>query len=393
MFILEAPYVSDFLKQTILDRQAPVLANDMAVKHFGPGAPCLCSAEEFAARARDDRSLSIYSNSENAIEWIGTHLGGSGLPETIALFKDKIRFRELIRDMHPDYFFKGIPCAELETLDPADMPKPFIIKPAVGFFSLGVHKVDSDDQWPGVLDTIKGEVTRIRSQYPEQVLNLDRFIVEECIDGEEFAVDVYFDGDGSPVILNILGHLFASKNDVSDRVYLTSPTIIRAWRERFTEYLAEIGTRAGLSRFPAHVELRVSSDGSILPIEVNPMRFAGWCVADLTFHAYGFNPYTYYLDGKTPDWESILAKREGKAVGVLVADVAADVDCSSITRVDYEGFKARFSTPLELRPIDVRKYPVFAFLFAEVPEDDPKDFQALLHSDLKEFLTIRTETD
>lgn len=393
MFILEAPYISDFLKQTILDRQAPVLANDMAVKHFGPGAPCLCSAEEFAARAREDRSLPIYSNSENAIEWIGTHLGETGLPETVALFKDKIRFRELIRDMHPDYFFKGVPFAKLETLDPADMPKPFIIKPAVGFFSLGVHKVDSDDQWPEVLNTIKGEVTRIRSQYPEQVLNLDRFIVEECIDGEEFAVDVYFDGNGSPVILNILGHLFASENDVSDRVYLTSPTIIRTWRERFTEYLAEIGKRAGLSRFPAHVELRVSPDGSILPIEVNPMRFAGWCVADLTFYAYGFNPYAYYLDGKTPDWESILAKREGKAVGVLVADVAADVDCASITKVDYEGFKARFSKPLELRRIDVRDYPVFAFLFAEVPEDDPKDFRNLLHSDLKEFLTIRPETD
>ena len=389
MFILEAPYVSDFLKQTILDRQAPVLANDMAVKHFGPDAPCLCCAEDFAARADAGGSGPIYSNSENAIEWIGTHLDATGLPEKIALFKDKIRFRELIRDMHPDYLFKGGPFEELENLDPADMPKPFIIKPAVGFFSLGVHKVDSDDQWPEILGIIRSEVTRIQSQYPDQVLNLDRFIVEECIVGEEFAVDVYFNKDGSPVILNILGHLFASENDVSDRVYLTSPTIIRTWRERFTKYLGEIGTRAGLNRFPAHVELRVTPDGTIMPIEVNPMRFAGWCVADLTFHAYGFNPYTYYLDGIIPDWETILAKREGKAVGVLVADVAADVDCSPIISVDYEGFKARFSKPLELRRIDVREYPVFAFLFAEVPEDDPTDFKNLLHSDLKEFLTIR----
>jgi hypothetical protein len=391
MFILEAPYVSDFLKQTILERRAPVLANETALKHFKVDAPCLCSAEEFVAKAHAKGPVPIYSNSENAIDWIGSNLEATGLPDRIRVFKDKIRFRERIRDMHPDYFFRGVPFDRLEELDPTEIPKPFIIKPAVGFFSLGVHRVDGDGDWPNVLAAIRGEVSRIRAQYPDQVLNLDRFIVEECIEGEEFAVDVYFDGNGEPVILNILGHLFASENDVSDRVYLTSPTIIRTWRERFTDYLARIGRRTGLTDFPAHVELRVNHSGGIMPIEVNPMRFAGWCVADLTFYAYGFNPYAYYLDGKKPDWETILAEREGRTVGVLVADVAADVDCACITEVDYPALASRFSTLLELRPIDVREYPVFAFVFAEVPEHDPGEFRELLHCDLREFLTIRSD--
>jgi hypothetical protein len=386
MFILEAPYVSDFLKQTIIDHQIPVLANEMALRLFDPDAPFLCSNGDAAAHAAS--GMPVYSNSENAIEWIDTHLQATGLPGTIRTFKDKVRFRELIREMHPDFVFKKVPFDELGAIDPSAFPKPFIIKPAVGFFSLGVHKVDSDLDWPKVLDAINKEVSRIRSQYPDQVLSLDHFIIEECIQGEEFAVDVYFGGDGKPVILNILGHLFASANDVSDRVYLTTPTIIRTWLDRFTEYLGKIGDRAGLRHFPAHVELRVDADGRIVPIEVNPMRFAGWCVADLTFHAWGFNPYVYYLEGKTPDWETILAEREGQAVGVLVADVAGDVDCASITSVDYEAFTARFSDPLELRRIDVREYPVFAFLFARVPENDLSEFRALLHSDLKEFLTL-----
>ncbi len=389
MFILEAPYVSDFLKQTIIDRQAPVLTNSMAVKRLGSDAPKLSSTQDFVRAAKAGQDLRIYSNSENAIHWIGTNLTHTELPEKINLFKDKIRFRELIRDMDPDYFFRGVPFEELAGIDPVRIPKPFIIKPAVGFFSLGVHKVDTDADWPKTLQAIHSEVSRIQSQYPDQVLNLDRFIIEECIEGEEFAVDVYFGNDGKPVILNILGHLFASANDVSDRVYLTSPAIIRTWLDRFTAYLAEIGTRAGLTNFPAHVELRVDGGGHIKPIEVNPMRFAGWCVADLTFHAWGFNPYEYYLDGKQPDWETILRKREGKVVGVVVADVAADVDCSAITSVDYEAFEAKFSKPLELRRIDVHEYPVFAFLFAEVPEDDLSELRALLHSDLNEFLTIQ----
>ena len=391
MFILEAPYVSDFLKQTILDCQTPVLANAMAMKRLGSEAPGLCPADAFAAQAKAGQDLRIYSNSENAIDWIAANLAHTGLPEKIALFKDKIRFRELIRDMDPDYFFRGVPFEELEQINPTDIPKPFIIKPAVGFFSLGVHKVDTNADWPATLSAIKSEVSRIQSQYPDQVLNLDRFIIEECIEGEEFAVDVYFGNDGQPVILNILGHLFASANDVSDRVYLTSPTIIRTWLAPFTAYMAEIGTRAGLTNFPAHVELRVDTNGHIMPIEVNPMRFAGWCVADLTFHAWGFNPYEYYLDGKKPDWETILKERDGKVVGVVVADVAADVDCSAIASVDYKAFEGRFTTPLELRRIDVHEYPVFAFLFAEVPEDDLSELRALLHSDLKEFLVMHGE--
>lgn len=389
MFILEAPYVSDFLKQTIFDRQASVLANTMATKRLGPDAPGLCPTEAFVRKAGTGNNLRIYSNSENAIDWIGTNLQQTGLPQKIAFFKDKIRFRELIRDMDPDYFFRGVPFEELDQIDPADIPKPFIIKPAVGFFSLGVHKVDTDADWPETLTAINNEVSRIKSQYPDQVLSLDRFIIEECIEGEEFAVDVYFGNDGQPVILNILGHLFASADDVSDRVYLTSATIIRTWLTPFTKYLGEIGTRAGLTNFPAHVELRVDGNGHIMPIEVNPMRFAGWCVADLTYHAWGFNPYEYYLDGIKPHWETILKEREGRVVGVVVADVAADVDCSTIRSVDYEAFKGRFTKPLELRRIDVHEYPVFAFLFAEVPEDDLREFKALLHSDLNEFLTIQ----
>jgi len=47
MFILEAPYVSNFLKQTILERQAPVLANAIAIKHLGCDTPGLCPTEAF----------------------------------------------------------------------------------------------------------------------------------------------------------------------------------------------------------------------------------------------------------------------------------------------------------------------------------------------------------
>ena len=48
-----------------------------------------------------------------------------------------------------------------------------------------------------------------------------------------------------------------------------------------------------------HVDLRVDNEGVIKPIEINPLRFGGWCTtADLLGIATGFSPYEYYLENK-----------------------------------------------------------------------------------------------
>jgi len=392
MFVLEEPYVSDLLRRSVQDSGVPVLDNATARAALG-GPDGLTASGEFA-RLASRPGARLYSNSENAIQWFEDNLAGSGLPDTIALFKDKYRFRELIRDMYPDFAFQGVtldgPQDGLDSVDPASLPKPFIIKPAVGFFSLGVRKVLDDAQWPAIKDDIRAQVRSVQGMYPSQVLGLERFVIEQSVEGEEFAVDLYFDERGEPVIVNILGHLFASESDVSDRVYITSGTIIRRWERPFAEVLGQVGRRAGLKGgFPMHAELRVDANGNIGFIEINPMRFAGWCCTDLAWFAYGVNPYRCYLDGCRPDWDAILAERQGKAYAIVVADIAPDVDRHAIASVDYEAFKARFSKPLELRPVDWARYGVFAFLFAEAPEHDLSELHAILGNDLKEFCTMR----
>ncbi len=388
MFILEDPYVSDFLKNTVLERRGIVLNNAKArasLDNAKTGVRLLDDAA-FAAAAR--HSPRIYANSENAIGWIAANLADTKLPAMIDVFKDKVAFRDLIAPMYPGYFYKGVSFEDLENVDPEELVYPCIVKPAVGFFSLGVHRVESAADWVPTVEKIRADMERIRRYYPREVLDADRFVIEHCIEGEEFAVDAFYDADGNVVIVNILGHLFASANDVSDRVYITSPAIIQRWREPFTAFLAELGERAELSDFPVHVELRVDEAGNIAPIEVNPMRFAGWCVTDLAHHAYGVNPYACYLDGLAPDWNTILPPREGNVYAVVVADISPDVDCSAILQVDYEGFRGCFSKPLELRPVDHTRYGVFAFLFAQDREDDLGELRAILSSDLKEFLEM-----
>ncbi|WP_432738337.1 ATP-grasp domain-containing protein [Maridesulfovibrio sp. FT414] len=386
MIILEKPYVSDFLKKTLLELAPVVLDNDSARKALGGISIKLTAENDFALRYRDNPHQPVYSNSENAIDWIDNNLGGNGLPGKVRLFKDKGAFRKLVRDMFPNFFYRTVKFEDLAGVDSATLPIPCVIKPSVGFFSLGVHMVESVDEWDKAVAAIQNEVEHIRSMYPAKVLELDNFIIEECINGEEFAVDAYYDSEGSPVIINILGHLFASSDDVSDRCYITSSEIIGEHHDEFIALLTEIGKRADLRNFPIHIELRKDDSGNIGVIEVNPMRFAGWCVTDLAWYAYGINPYKYFLEGLKPDWDKIVPCCKGKVYAMIIGDIDSSVDCSKIKAVDYEGFKANFTKPLELRKIDYKEYPVFAFVFAEVATDNMDELRKMLHADFTEYL-------
>jgi len=347
------------------------------------------SADDVFAAAASRPGARLYSNSENAIGWIAEHLAHSDLPRMIGLFKDKVAFRELVADLYPDYRYFGLPLSGLRTFDPSSLRAPFIVKPAVGFFSMGVHVVESAEAWPAVVVEIEREVQAFDSIYPDQVLGLDRFVVEEVIEGEELAIDAYFDADGTPVLVDVYAHLFVSADDVSDRVYLTSAETVERLGPPAMELLAEVGRRARLSDFPVHAELRIDGAGHVAPIEVNPMRFGAWCATDLAHFAYGVNPYRCYLLGERPDWARIAAETAGRTTALIVSDLPSSVDLATIDSVDYERFAARFSRVLELRPTDFNRYPVFAFTFVDVPSHDLSELHAVLGADLREYLRMR----
>ena len=389
MFILEEPYVSDLLAATVADLGLPVLDTPMARRRLtGPRAVPLSADEEFAAAAARPGAR-LCTNSEHAIGWIAEHLAHSALPGRIRLFKDKLAFRDLVADLYADYRYFGVPLSGLRALDPSSLRAPFIVKPAVGFFSLGVHVVASADAWPSVVAELEREVQAFAALYPDQVLRLDRFVVEEVIEGEEFAVDAYFDADGAPILVDVYAHLFVSADDVSDRVYLTNAETVARLGPPALEFLAEVGRRAGLADFPVHAELRIDGAGRVAPIEVNPMRFGGWCAADLAHFAYDVNPYRCYLLGERPDWARISAETAGRTTALIVSDLPSSVDLAAIDAVDYERFAARFSRVLELRPMDFNRYPVCAFTFVEVPSDDLSELHAVLGADLREYLQMR----
>ena len=387
MIILDEPFVSDFVLQTIRDNGLPLLENEMARSLDLCHLPACLSTEAAGAAYRSGDIVRLYTTSEHALGWISEHLSDTELPKKVHMFKNKVRFRDLSAGQYPDLFYLGVDAADLASLDVTEFPFPFIIKPAVGFFSLGVHKVSGPDQWPRVRDAILLSVSTATQDMPTSVLDNSQFIVEGVIEGEEYAVDAYYDSSGNPVVLNILEHLFASDHDVSDRVYVSSREIVMGNLEPIEAYLRALGRWSGLRDFPVHVELRRTGAGDLVPIEVNPLRFGGWCTtADMTAVAYGFNPYLYYFNDRKPDWNDVFRHRADDVYSIIVLDNTTGVPASQINGFNYSGVGAALSCPLQIRPVDFRKHPVFGFVFARTSAHDMSELENMLNSDLTEFL-------
>lgn len=390
MLLIDHPYVSDFLIETIKSNNFPIVSTTSARALISEEKLNWISEKDAIQQFKENPNQLIYSNSENVISWVENNLGFTKLPSQIEVFKDKIKFRELLKDVYPNYFFKGVKFEDLGEINIDNLHFPFIIKPSIGFFSLGVHKVDEPSEWPGVLEKINNEINNIQDFYPSEVLNTNNFIIEECIEGEEFAVDCYYNANGEAVILNVMHHIFSSGKDVSDRIYNTSKEIIETNLPIIQPLVNTIGKKANLTNFPIHIEVRIDKNSVIIPIEVNPMRFGGWCTTgDVSYYAYGINSYKYFLEQKKPKWDEILASKKGKIYSLILLDNNSGIAANKIQSFDYKKLQNDFENPLVLRKIDFNKFPIFGFLFTETSEENREELSNILTSNLTKYITLK----
>lgn len=381
MIVLDEPYVSEPLADWLEASQHPVLDNDAARAQAEGRSLNLVSADE--AVRRIDGGERVYTNSENALAWVMENAHNESLVRGIGLFKDKAAMRSALAALDPDLFFKTCSVDELFKLDYAQLQAPFVLKPSVGFCSVGVYTVQSRQDWERALADIAQNASDWHRMYPESVIGAGSFILEGYIDGTEYALDAFFDESGSSRILNVLRHDFASPEDTSDRLYVTSPSIVRETSTTFTSWLDRVNALVGVRNFPVHVEVRVA-DGHVCPIEFNPLRFAGLGGTDLSLYAYGFRTYESFLTDELPDFDAAFAGREGKVYSMSLLNPPQGT--TGDERFDYDAFLDRFSHVLQMRPFDVRRVGSYGFLFLETDADTADELAFLQSSDLREFL-------
>ncbi len=379
MVILEKPYTSPEMAGYLSQSGLPVLDNATARQVHATYRLNLTPDRDFAATV--NAGAPLYTTSENAIEWVMAQATDPALLRGVGVMKDKALLRKTLQPMYPDYGFAEFSLdAPEEALSRVRLP--FIVKPAVGFFSVGVHVVQTRDDLLKAVAEIKSQQRQWRRLYPASVVGDARFLAEEALDGDEYALDAYYNDNGKPVILNIMKHDFSSSADVSDRLYYTSPEIILDHREDFAAFLAEANRYLELRRFPAHIEVRIKN-GAIAPIEFNPLRFAGWCTTDLAYFAYGYRTYQHFLQNDEPDWQAAFAGRERNIYSLVILDKPRGAAGKNI---DYGKLAAAFSEVLHIRKLPDPSLPVFGFLFTRTPRENFAELDAIVRSDLQECL-------
>lgn len=388
MFLIDYPYVSDLLMQTSEKIDVPIIRTDSAKELIGANPRVITIEEKDSlAKLAQQSEPKIYCNSENSIAWIQENLKHTHLPSLIELCKDKYKFRQLLKPVYPDFRFAVVDFNHLADFDVEDFGFPFIIKPVTGFFSLGIHVIENMEEWQKALVDLEHEMEESKDLFPKEVLDSNRFLLEELIDGKEYAVDAFFKADGAPEIVNIYEHVFASGKDVSDRLYYTSEKVFDVGFDKFMKVLEALSTEGKFRNFAMHIEFRINKHGVAIPIEANPMRFAGFCMGDMTNYSLGFNPYEAFFKEEVPDWHDSFKGKETLQYNAIIA--SHNINTSKIESVDYKAFGDGFSKLLHMHKIDFHRYPVFAFAFTEVDEENTKEAEYFMKSDMKEFMSFR----
>ena len=381
MILLEKPYVSDFLIETIRKNNFSVLDNEVAREYFS--AAELTSKEEAIEKYKNENEL-FYANSENAISFIFENLKNTKLDKMINLSKDKAAFREALKNLYPKYYFKKVDFSSLKNINPEKIPYPVILKPNVGFLSFGVYPIISKEVWEKTILKLEEDIKKFENIFPKNVVNTADFIIEEMIEGDEFALDAYFDKNGEATILNIYQHPFFDGDDVSDRVYFTSKKIIQKYHDKFKKLLDDLAKSLDFKDFPFHLELR-ANEKNIIPIEINPLRFCGWCITDLAYFSWGINVYEAYFNQTKPNWDEILSKKDDDFYYFTIADIPNNIDRSKIKEINFEKYLKNIKNPLEIRKIDYSKNPIFAITFAKTPTMEEIKF--LLGDDTGKYIS------
>jgi hypothetical protein len=383
MIILARPSVSPYLSKTLFELGEPaILAEDIQV----PMKPALRlePAQVIVDRPKQAYQSLILTSSENALAFLQDAIPHDDRVLKARLFKDKVAFRRSLAKLYPDFYFKETTVAELPKLDPATLHFPLVIKPAAGISSIGVQRVERAAAWKDAIEFLAKDLATYAQNYADVVVDAHKVIVEEWIPGIELAVDCYFDAQAEPVILNVMEHMFKDAADTSDLVYYTRRSLVRRHYPAIHDFLVRLGDLFDLKRFPMHLELRLTPHGQLLPIEVNPLRFAGLGTTEIAEYAYAINVYKHFFRETRPDWDAILAEPDDSVYTFLCTDIPTGLYQAPGLRVDDRALWKSFGEVLEYRMLDETETSTFAVIFLRA--DDLEENRRLLGTDITRYM-------
>lgn len=382
LILLDSTYISPLLSETLYEKDIVMCDIQQQV----------ILGQQFVGQQALEKMFQseelIIMNSEEAFYLLNEFHSEANITKIANVFKNKVDFRKQLSKIYPQFFFLEASMNELHLIDTEKLPYPVILKPSIGYSSVGVYRIENKNEFQRVLDNLVNTMQSGNENYSTNVLDTNSFIIESYIEGQEFAVDLYFDDQNEPVILNVFSRMFKDEKDMSDRIYYTSRQILSNYLAPITEFVARLNKLFDLRKMPLHIELRMQNNGEFVPIEINPLRFAGIGTTELGYYAYGVNPYRHFFEQTKPDWPQLIQAMDDKIYNFTCAEFDHDVKIDSTFVILHEQLKEQFDHILEYRHIPFESGTTFAVIFYSC--DSLEQNKPILSLDFMSFVEKKT---
>ena len=200
---------------------------------------------------------------------------------------DKRRSREaLIASGLPSPRYVVAPVGQ-SPVDAAVVPAyPCVVKPTGLSGSRGVIRADDERELTAAIERIRALLARPQVRAARRGLE-DQILVEEYIDGREFAIEGVMSRGAFRVFA-----VFDKPDPLEgpffeETIYVTPSRMDDALQRRMAEHIERAASVLGLQQGPIHAECRVTPAGEIYVLEIAARPIGGLCSRVLAFAASG----------------------------------------------------------------------------------------------------------
>nr|VFK24159.1 MAG: ATP-grasp domain-containing protein [Candidatus Kentron sp. LFY] len=332
------------------------------------------------------RNDKLFVPSQSSLDIVMERLNDSERLHALEELSDKTRCRSLTEPMFPDFQFSRMELSEMDE-DTFSPRRKYVIKPEKGFFGIGVRTLESPRDIHAIKEEIRKELEANSRFFPESIFSGERMIIEEFIEGEEYAVDMFYSEEGRPIPVNLAHHPLPRRREYDHVLYYTNHRIFQEIVGRAESFFTRLGAILDLRTFPIHAEFRITEAGDLLPIELNPLRYGGFGMADLTYWSFGQCPYYSFFQDRAYDWDKIWdARRRNRHYAWILAYKGTGVDTDGIAIKDVHARLRRFigdESLIHYQGLDYRTNPVFAIAY--LAEEEEQRLEKWLDVEFRDF--------
>ena len=167
-------------------------------------------------------------------------------------------------------------------------------------------------------------------------------------------------------------------------IYYMSKAVFEKIYPRAIAFFKKLGDKLPLKNIVLHSEFKL--DQELVPIEINAMRFGGMGLGNMIYHSLNINPYQYFIEGRSPDWDKIWAQYPQHNFVYFIAYNGTQID-KTTQQPNLNKLESEFTNILNRTLFDYQKQLAFG---AYILEESTENISKLLQIDFNEYFSVLT---